>query len=143
MPLRLAKAIKLTEEETNELKDAQGVARDEILLRYAQQHPAKVLGQVVVDGKLFATVYETGTTTAQNVIPGLPDDGGGSRLAEARLAYIAKATGGEIIRSEFSPTPEGSYWDAPDSLLPSASVVRGFAERLHDALMRSQIEAET
>jgi len=142
MHLDPSTAIKMTEAETNELKlwETQIRAREEANERYAMQHPDKVYAQVVVNGKLTATVYDSGVASTPYQMPGLPDNGSGSDLAEARLAYIAKATGGKVIRSGFFPEAGGSYRGAPESALPRVTA-RNLGQILQDMLMRSRIEA--
>ena len=142
MHLDTSTALKMTDAESNELKlwEAQTKVREEVAERYAGQHPDKVYGQVVVNGKPFATVYDSGGSETPYQMPGMPSDGSGSGLAEARLAYIAKATGGKVIRSNFFPTLGGSYSSVPESELPRVTV-RSLDQILQDMIMRSRIDA--
>ena len=142
MHLDASTAIKMTEAELNEVKawEAQTKAREDANHAYAMQHPDKVYAQVVVNGKLFATAYDSGVTETPYSMSGLPEGDAGSSLAEARLSYIAKATGGKIIRSDFFPAAGGSYRGAPESILPPVTA-RSLGQILQDMLMRSRIDA--
>lgn len=78
--------VKATDEQIAELKlhDEQVQAREEANRRYAEQHPVKVYGQVVVDGELFATVYESGGAMTSPPMK-MSNEGLGTNLAETRL----------------------------------------------------------
>jgi hypothetical protein len=138
-----AVGIKFTKAELDEIKlnEIQTRAREEANQRYAEQHPDKVYAQVVVNGKPFATAYDSGVTETPYQMLGMPNDGFGPGLAEARLAYIAKAVGGKIIHSNFFPVAGGSSRGAPDSVLPRVTA-RGLGEILQDNRMRAQVDAE-
>lgn len=142
MSLDPSTAVKMTDAEMNEVKlwEEQTRARAEANERYAMEHPDKVYAQVTVNGKLFATVYDSGVITTPHQMAGLPDNGSGAALAEARLAHIAKAVGGKVIRSDFFPTEGGSSRGAPESELPRVTA-RSLDQILQDMLMRSRVDA--
>ncbi|RJG06954.1 hypothetical protein D3870_13950 [Noviherbaspirillum cavernae] len=137
--------VKATDEQIAEIKlhEEQVQARDAVNNRYAEQHPDKVYGQVVVDGKLFATVYDSGVATMPYQIPGLSNEGFGTELTQTRLAEIAKAANGEIIHSSFFPDAGISFRSAPESDLPpvTARSLIDFTRELSWARERSRMEA--
>jgi hypothetical protein len=137
--------IKATDEQIAEMKlhEEQVQARETANKHYAEQHPDKVYGQVVVDGKLFATVYDSGVASTPYQIPGLSDEGFGTELAQTRLSEIAKAANGKIIHSNFFPDAGGSFRGAPESKLPpiTARSLIDFTRELSWARERSQMEA--
>lgn len=96
---------KLTEAEIAAMREA------EAQMSSLQQMPVrqeKIYGQVLVDGQVFATVFESGSAQTAREIAGLTNDGSGLSLASARLQEIAKAVGGEIRRADFLPTASNS-----------------------------------
>lgn len=111
--------IKATPEQIAEmaLYDQQMQAREAAAARYAASHPDQVHGQVVVGGKLFATVYQSGSAVTPYAIP-MTENGAGTKLANARLADIAKAAGGQVIYDHFFPTPANPGAVVPESALP-------------------------
>lgn len=136
--------IKASEEQIAEVKlhDEQVQAREEVNRNYAKQHPVKVYGQVVVEGKLFATAYESGSVHMPYQMK-LSEDGFGSSLAETRLNEIAKAVNGTIIYSDFFPDPGGTFWSAPESILPPVTA-RGlidFVDEMRWEVERARIDA--
>lgn len=69
-----------------------------------RKNPDKIVGQVVVNGEVFASVYASGSAVTKHSMP-MPDQGGGMDLAKARLNAIAKAVNGSIRQSDFLPNP--------------------------------------
>lgn len=96
---------------------------EEAINRYAHEHPAKVYGQVVVDGELYATVWDSGSAMTPGLMPRLTNGADTPlELAQIRLRELAQAANGEIIYSDFLPLPGGGeYLHAviPDSFLAS------------------------
>lgn len=77
--------------------------------------PERIYGQVLVQGRVVATVFESGTALTEREIPGLSSGGAGPSLAQARLREIAKAVGGEVKRNAFLAAEEIYHqmgWDA-------------------------------
>lgn len=103
-------AHKETESEKQEFKLIEERQRlgEEEAQKDLQQNPNKIFGQVIVNGNVFATVYDSGgAETARNI--SMPNDGDGIALAKARLNAIAKSVNGTIKYSDFLPTfGEGS-----------------------------------
>lgn len=136
--------IKATEEQIKEIKlwETQRQAREEANRTYALQHPDKVYGQVVVEGKLFATVYDSGVAGTPYPMQ-MTEDGFGISLAETRLSEIAKAAKGTIIYSDFFPDTGGSFRGAPEALLPpiTARSLTEIVREMSWGLERSRMEA--
>lgn len=111
-------AVKMTDAQVNELKlrEQQEMARQIVSFNYAKAHQYQPVGQVLVNGKLIATVSDAGSVELPHAISGLSD----LPLSPAdRLAEIARAVNGKIIYSNFLPTMGG--WmgpSAPESMLP-------------------------
>jgi hypothetical protein len=97
-----------------------------------EEHPDKVYGQVVVNGKVFATVYDSGGATTERTIPGLSADGAGISLAKTRLNEIAKAVHGQIRYSNFLPHMGGSFARGVEN--PALEVARRRVEALQHAM---------
>jgi hypothetical protein len=118
----------LTEAEIAAMREAEAQ-----MLR--QQHmpvrQERIYGQVLVDGQVFATVFESGSAQTAREIGGLTNDGSGQSLASARLREIAKAVGGEIRRADFLPTASNGR--------PAAQVSSGagLAGRRLDEMLQS------
>lgn len=96
------KGVSATEAQINEGEAWEGQTRlrREAVDSYAKAHPNPVVGQVLVDGKLFATVFSPGGVALAHALPGMSD----AQLSpEDRLAEIARLTKGEIRRSDFLP----------------------------------------
>lgn len=92
---------KMPEAELAALREADAqVLRQESLATQAES----IYGQVLVNGQVFATIYESGGAEMQREISGLNNDGSGTSLAATRLQQIAQAVHGEIRRSDFLPT---------------------------------------
>lgn len=111
--------IRATPEQVAEmaLYEQQTQAREAAAARYAASHPDQVYGQVVVGGKLFATVYESGSATTPYAMR-MTENGAGTALARTRLAEIAQAAGGQVIYDHFFPTPGATGAVVPESVLP-------------------------
>lgn len=81
----------------------------------AEARPERIYGQVLVHGKVFATVFESGIALMDRDVPGLSGGGAGTGLAQARLREIAQAVGGEVRRNAFLAAEEiyrQMGWDA-------------------------------
>lgn len=111
-------AYKMTDALVSELKlrEQQEVAREIANFNYAKAHQYQPVGQVLVDGKVFATVYDAGSFEMAHALPSLSN----TQLSPAdRLAEIAKAVNGKVITSDLLPTLGGwSGPGAPESMLP-------------------------
>lgn len=111
-------AVKMTEAQVNEVKlrEQQEKARENVNFNYAKAHQYQPIGQVIVNGKLVATVSDAGSVESPHAIPNLSEQ---SLSPADRLAEIARAVKGKIIYSNFLPTAGG--WmgpSAPESALP-------------------------
>ena len=98
-----------TDEQIAEHKawEEQSQLRREAVDRYAKAHPNPVVGQVLVNGEVFATVFSPGGYATAHAMPGLSE----ADLSPAdRLAEIARAVKGEIIYSDFLPGWSGGDW---------------------------------
>lgn len=127
-------AMPATASQIEELKshDAQMRAR-EAAASSVPQLPDKIYAQVVVNGEVVATVYDSGTASTQQNIPGLKltEDGEGLALAKTRLAEITKAIPGKVVYDNFvspSITPSSG---TPESALPKVTA-RGLNEMVQD-----------
>jgi len=111
--------IKATPEQIAEmaLYEQQMQAREAAGARHAASHPDQVHGQVVVGGKLFATVYQSGSAVTPYAMR-MTENGTGTTLANARLADIAKAAGGQVIYDHFLPTSAITGAEVPEAALP-------------------------
>lgn len=92
--------------------------RREAVNSYAKAHPNPVVGQVLVNGKVFATVFSPGGIALAHALPGMSD----AQLSpEERLAEIARLTKGEIRHSDFLPDGSGGNWSGfstiPDEVM--------------------------
>lgn len=135
-------AVKMTEDQINESKlhDQQVEARSSINASYAAVHPYKALGQVLVDGKLFATVYDSGAYATPYQMASLSDQ---DLSPTARLEEIARAAKGEVIYSDLFPDSGGGWAGAPESMLPPVTA-RSLSEILVQDIapaMEKQIKA--
>lgn len=132
--------IKATPEQIAEmaLYDQQMQARQAAAARYVAIHPDQVYGQVVVGGKLFATVYESGSAVTPHAMR-MTENGSGTALANARLAEIAKAAGGQVIYDHFFPTPANVGGVVPESALPPVTA-RSHQEILMALLQEMQYQ---
>lgn len=111
---------KATDEQIAEHKvwEEQSRLRAEAVEHYAKKNPNPVAGQVLVDGKLFATVFSPGGYAMAHAMAGLSE----ADLSPAdRLAEIARAVKGEIIYSDFLPAWGGGNWNGfstiPDEVM--------------------------
>ncbi len=68
-------AVKMTEAQVNEVKlrEQQEKARENVNFNYAKAHQYQPIGQVIVNGKLIATVSDAGTVESPQVIPNLSE----------------------------------------------------------------------
>lgn len=136
--------IPMPPEQMEELKlhDQQTQAREAAAASYAAQHPDKIYAQVIVNGSVFATVYDSGTAGTQYVIPGLSEDGSGLELAKKRLGEIVRAVKGQVVYDNFVPPLGPAPSTLPESALPQVSA-RGLADMAHElALARSRMAAQ-
>lgn len=128
--------IKLTDAQASEVKlrEEQDAAREAINFDYAKAHQYQPVGQVLVNGKLVATVFDRGAVESPHALPGLSSQ---DLSAADRLAEIARAVKGEIIYSDLLPTMGG--WmgaSAPESALPPVT-----ARNLMDILQQEIVPA--
>lgn len=128
----------------DQLYQEQTRLREEAVNRYAMAHPDKVYGQVVVNGKLFATVYDSGSAATRYTVA-MTENGSGEQLARARLADIARTVNGEIRYSNFMPEfsgPGSTMSDAVAATLPkvTARLGGGFLEELQAAADQARME---
>lgn len=134
--------VKMTEDQTNEsqLHDQQVEARSLINASYAEAHPYKPVGQVLVDGKLFATVYDSGAYGTAYRMASLSNQ---VLSPTARLEEIARAAKGEVIYSNLLPDSGAGGAGAPEWMLPPVTA-RSLSEILVQEIapaMEKQIEA--
>lgn len=102
-------ARKMTEIEVSALKEFDEQLRLNDLSAESQLKSDNIYGQVLVNGKVFATVYESGIAEMLQDVSGLTSDGSGLSIAKARLQEIAQAVKGEIRNSDFLPGQGGRY----------------------------------
>lgn len=109
---------KMTDAQVNEIKlrGEQEKAREAANFEYAKAHQYQPVGQVIIDNKVFATVYDSGNFELARSLPGLSED---SLNAADRLTEIAHKVNGEIITTDLLPTfGSWSGASAPESMLP-------------------------
>jgi hypothetical protein len=134
-----------TAEQVQELKlhDEQTQARAAAVAHYAEQNPSKIFGQVMVNGKVIATVYDSGSAETQQNIPGLKltEEGNGLELARTRLKEISQAVKGQVIYSDFVPQQGPAPALAQETALPqvTARSLNQMARDMDWALMRSRM----
>lgn len=118
-------AYAMAAEHVAELKlhDEQVDARLAASKKYAFENPDQIYAQVSVNGKVVATVYESGVTSLERDAYGatLTEDGVGQSLADARIADILKAVPGEVRYSDFEARPGVVASNIPESALPKVS----------------------
>ena len=105
------------------LYEQQTREREAAVARYAQEHPANIYAQVVVDGKVMATVYDSGIAGTVHNVPGLKltEDGEGLSLAKTRLAEIMRAIPGKVIYDNFVPPDGPAPSTIPESAIPKVT----------------------
>ena len=148
---------KMTDAQIRELNahEEQTRLRREAVDSYAKAHPNPVVGQVLVDGKVFATVFSPGGYATAHAMPGLSE----ADLSPAdRLAEIARAVKGEIIYSDFLPDWSGGDWSGfstiPDDVMATMPKVtarglnqmrpeEGLAVTLSEAFERLRMQRAT
>lgn len=141
--------IPATEEQIQELKlhDEQTRQREAAVAQYAEQHPSKMFGQVIVNGEVIATVYDSGSAETRQQIAGLKltEDGSGLDLARTRLDEITKAVKGQVIYSNFVTRPGPASAVVSESALPqvTARSLNQMAREMDWALMRSRMIDDT
>lgn len=86
-------AFKVMDEQQSRLEDAQRLP----------QKQEKIVGQVVANGEVVATVFESGAAITKNSIAMPNDAPAGPELAKARLGAIAKSVQGSIRQADFLP----------------------------------------
>lgn len=131
--------IAATPEQIAELKlhEEQMQAREAATARYAAENPSNIYAQVIVDGKVFATVYDSGFTSTQYAIAGLSEDFAGLGLAKRRLGEIVKAVEGQIVYSGFQPPPgqpPSTMTEAAERALPQVTA-RGLSEIMQEMML--------
>jgi hypothetical protein len=86
-------AFKVMDEQQSRLEDAQRLPQEQ----------DRIVGQVVANGEVIATVFESGVAITRHSMA-LPNDApAGPELAKARLSAIAKSAQGSIRQSDFLP----------------------------------------
>lgn len=142
--------IPATPEQVAELKmhDEQNMARAEAVRQYAEKNPSKIFGQVVVNGEVIATVYDSGSARTERNIDGLKltNDGSGTELAQKRLHEIVQASKGRVIYSNFVSPPGPAPAVVPDNVaLPqvTARSMNQMAREMEAALVRSRMVYNT
>lgn len=124
-------AVQATPEQIEELAlhDQQVAARQAAVARYAAGHPDQIYAQVVAQGKVVATVYDSGITVLTRDAPGLAlsENGEGLALAKNRLAELMQAIPGKAIYSGFMAPPMPPSSNIPESALPAVTA-RGLVE---------------
>ena len=100
--------------------------------RYARDHPDHIYAQVVDNGEVVATVYDSGIAGTVHNIPGLKltENGQGLDLAKTRLAEIMRAIPGKVIYDHFV-VPDGP---APSSNIPESAIPKVTARSLSQIL---------
>jgi hypothetical protein len=140
-------AIPATAEQIAELTlhEEQTEAREAAAARHAEQNPDKIYAQVVVEGKIMATVYDSGFAATGQSIPGLKlsEDGQGLALAKTRLDEIIKAMPGKVIYSNFVPQMKAPSSGIPESSLPkvTARSLSEMAQEMSWNLARARMDA--
>lgn len=105
---------------------------EEASQKQLRENPDKIFGQVIVNGKVFATVYDSGVTEMTHGMS-LPNNASTPlELAKARLNAIAKSVKGEIRHSDFLPTLGGTSARSPG---PNPSLEA--AQRRVDEILKS------
>lgn len=126
------------------LHDEQAQAREAASQRYAEQNPSKIFAQVLVQGKVFATVWDSGSAGTQYAIPGLSEGNAGVDLARRRVADIVKAVGGQVSYANFQAPAGPAPAVVPESALPKVTA-RGLNDMVQDmnwALTRSRMSID-
>ena len=110
-------AVKMTDAQIAEAKlhDQQVAAREQANFSYAQSHQYQPVGQVFVNGKLVATVLDSGGYETSSAIPGLSE---ATLSPPERLSEIARAVNGKISYADFVATGSWSGPAAPEAMLP-------------------------
>lgn len=140
-------AIPATAEQIAELTlhDEQSQVREAAAAGYADQNPDKIYAQVVVEGKIMATVYDSGFTATEQSSHGLKltEDGQGLALAKSRLEEIIKAIPGKVIYSNFVPQMKAPSSDVPESALPKVTArgLSAMAQEMSWNLARARMAA--
>jgi hypothetical protein len=118
-------AIPATAGQVAELKlyEEQTQAREAAAVRHADQNSDKIYAQIVVEGKVMATVYDSGFTATEQSVPGLKltEDGQGLALAKTRLDELMKAMPGTVIYGDFVPQLHAPSSGIPESSLPKVT----------------------
>lgn len=121
-----------------EVRAKEEAARNEINSQYASQHRYQPIGQVLVDGKLYAEVDDAGGFGSVDTIPGLSGASLSPRERVEEIAGALKDKGNVEIRySDFVPGLGGSGGPgAPESMLPhftARNIHEIFAEAMEAA----------
>jgi hypothetical protein len=114
------------------LYEKQTQEREAAVNRYAREHPDHIYAQVMVNGEVAATVYDSGIAGTVQNIPGLKltEDGQGLDLAKTRLAEIMRAIPGKVIYDHFVEPPG----PAPSSNIPDWAIPKVTARNLSQML---------
>jgi hypothetical protein len=100
--------------------------------RQPDNDPEKIYAQVVVNGKVVATIYDSGVTESEGAIPRLTEEGHGLSLAKARLKDILQVVHGQVKYSNFLPTM--AERSAPEIKNLALEAARSRVEALEQAL---------
>ncbi len=111
----------------------------------AAANPSKIFAQIIVDGKVFGTIHDSGSAGTQYAMSGLSEGDAGLDLAKTRLREILQAVkGSHAIYSGFAPLAGPAPAVIDESRLPKVTA-RSLADMAQDmswALTRARIEAD-
>ncbi|WP_343724780.1 hypothetical protein [Herbaspirillum huttiense] len=113
-----------------EVRGKEEAVRNAMSVQYANEHQYQTIGQVLVDGKLFAEVNDAGGYgSIQNAIPGLSDSPLSPRERVEEIAQALKGKGKVEVRyADFVPGLGG--WGGPGA--PDTMLSPFTARSLHD-----------
>jgi hypothetical protein len=112
-PFQVSDAIKPSAEEREELERQFKSVLEGAYTRPMGNTDSGDYAQVVVNGKVVATLSNSGSAAMSNALGGqlggsLDNDGTGPALAQRRAEQIAKALGGKVVKSSSAMT--SSQW---------------------------------
>lgn len=133
----LKPAFKMSEAQIQEVarRELEERRNEAINLEYAYEHQYKTVGQVLINGKLFAEVNESGGYTTESALSGLNEQVTDPRQRVKEIANKLAGQGTvEIKFKDFVPGWNGwSGPSAPQSMLP-AFTARSLQEILQELL---------
>jgi hypothetical protein len=100
--------------------------------RQPDNDPEKIYAQVVVNGKVVATIYDSGCVESEGSLPNLTSDGSGLSIAKARVKEITQFVHGQVKYSNFLPTM--AERSAPEIKNLAVEEARSRVEALEQAL---------